>query len=77
MSEYQLYLLSDDDRDLAREVHTCIDDHAAILVGRSLCFDHNIDIWHEARRVARIEKGDFSIGFRPRKLKNDPPFLHK
>lgn len=63
MPNYQLYLLSDDDRDVGRQDHSCADDRAAILIGRSLCFDQNIDIWHEARRVARVQKGDFAIGF--------------
>lgn len=63
MPYYQLYLLSDDDRDVARQDHSCADDHAAVQIGRSLCFDQNIDIWHEARRVARVQKSDFAIGF--------------
>ena len=62
MAHYQLYFLSDDDREVNREDHVCIDDRAAILMGRSLCFDYNIDIWHDARRVARVSRGDFSLG---------------
>lgn len=61
MFHYQLYFLADDDRDVLRQDHCCTDDSAAILIGRSLCFEYNIDIWHDARRVARVQKGDFSL----------------
>lgn len=61
MARYQLYFLTEDDRDVNREDHSCTDDRAAILMGRSLCLEHNIDIWHDARRVARVSRGDFSL----------------
>jgi len=56
---YQLYFLDDDDRDIARQEHRCADDRAAVRRGRSLCMEHNIDIWDNARRVARIHKEQF------------------
>lgn len=61
MTAYQLYFLNDDDRDVARQDHVCADDPAAIRMGRSLCFEHNIDIWNGARRVARIPQGNFAL----------------
>jgi hypothetical protein len=65
MTHYQFYFLNDCDRDVARQDYSCADDRAAIFIGRSLCFDHNIDIWHEARRVSRVQKSDFGLGFQP------------
>jgi hypothetical protein len=64
MTKYQLYFLGDGDRDVAREDHRCADDRAAILIGRSLCLDHNIDIWQDTRRVARVSRGDFGLALR-------------
>jgi len=64
MTQYQLYFLSDEDRDVAREDHFCSDDRAAIVMGRSLCRDYNIDIWQDARRVARVSVADFGLDLR-------------
>jgi hypothetical protein len=61
MTAYQLYFLDDDDRDVARQDHVCADDRAAIRMGRSLCFEHHIDIWNGARRVARIPRGNLAL----------------
>ncbi|HVO95388.1 MAG TPA: hypothetical protein VMT22_21205 [Terriglobales bacterium] len=64
MTQYQLYFLSDEDRDIAREDHCCSDDRAAIVMGRTLCRDYNIDIWQDARRVARVSVCDFGLDLR-------------
>jgi len=61
MTAYQLYFLNEDDRDVARQDHVCADDPAAIRMGRSLCFEHHIDIWAGARRVARIPRGNLAF----------------
>ena len=61
MIDYQLYFLSDDDRDVDCQGHRCADDRAAVLTGRSLCFENNIDIWQGTRRVARVSRGDFRL----------------
>ena len=65
MTAYQLYFLDDDDRNSGRQDHACANDLAAIRMGRSLCFDHHIDIWNGGRRVARIPKGDIALAPRP------------
>ena len=62
--DYQLYFLGDDDRDVDRQDHRCADDRAAVLTGRSLCFENNIDIWQGTRRVARVSRGDFRLALR-------------
>ena len=64
MTQYQLYFLSDEDRDIAREDHCFSDDRAAIVMGRTLCRDYNIDIWQDARRVARVSICDFGLDLR-------------
>lgn len=61
MSPYQFYLLNSADRDVDRQVHSCTNDRAAVQMARSLCFDNNIDIWQDARRVARVGRDDFSM----------------
>jgi hypothetical protein len=61
MINYQLYFLSDDDRDVNHQDHCCADDHAAVLIGRSLCFENNIDIWQGTRRVGRVSRADFRL----------------
>ena len=60
MIAYQFYLLDEDDRDVDRQDRRCVDDDAAIRVARSLCLENNIDVWCEARRVARIPSGNFA-----------------
>jgi hypothetical protein len=60
MALYQLYFLNDSDRDVERQDHRCADDDAALQIGRSLCFDRNIDVWSGGRRVARIGKDKFA-----------------
>ena len=64
MAQYQLYFLSDEDRDVEQQVFSCLDDHSAILVARSLCRDYNIDVWEDGRRVARVNKRDFGLHLR-------------
>lgn len=64
MSRYQFYLLNSADRDVDRQVHSCMDDQAAVQMARSLCFDNNIDVWQGARRVARVKKADFAMAGR-------------
>lgn len=61
MSQYQFYLLNSADRDVDQQMHRCQDDHAAVQLARSICFDNNIDIWQGARRVARVGKSDFAV----------------
>ena len=65
MIAYQLYFLDDDDRDAGRQDHVCADDPAAIRMGRTLCFEHHIDIWNGGRRVARIPKGNIALAPKP------------
>ncbi|MBN9545456.1 MAG: hypothetical protein J0I19_08280 [Alphaproteobacteria bacterium] len=64
MTQYQLYFLSDEDRDIARHDYCCSDDRAAIVMGRTLCQDNSIDIWQNGRRVARVSVGDFGLRLR-------------
>jgi hypothetical protein len=65
MVEYQFYLLNEDDRDVARQDYCCADDQAAMEVARSLCLENRIDVWSQARRVARIGQSEFAFGRRP------------
>ena len=60
MIAYQFYLLDDNDSDVARQDHSCTDDNAAIQVARSICLENNVDVWSEARRIARIGQSDFA-----------------
>ena len=61
MTLYQLYFLNDSDRDTARQDHRCANDGEARRIGRTLCFDGNIDIWCDGRRVARISQDQFAL----------------
>lgn len=58
MARYQLYLLDRFGRAIKREDHDCSNDGAAVLQGRSLCQEHDVDVWREDRRVARVHRGD-------------------
>ena len=61
MALYQLYFLNDLDRDVGRQELRCANDSEALRMTRSLCFDRNIDIWCDGRRVARVSRDQFAL----------------
>jgi hypothetical protein len=61
MALYQLYFLNDSDRDVGRQELRCASDKEALRVTRSLCFDRNIDVWNDGRRVARVSRDQFAL----------------
>lgn len=61
MALYQLYFLNDADRDVDCQERECANDREAMKIGRSLCFDSNIDVWNDGRRVARIGQDSFAL----------------
>lgn len=63
MREYQFYFLTDQDRDVERQDHCCMNDREAVQLGRKLCRHYNIDIWQDGRRIARVSKHEFGFDF--------------
>jgi hypothetical protein len=61
MALYQLYFLNDQDRDVSHQEMNCASDGEALRVTRALCFDRNIDIWCDGRRVARVSRDQFAL----------------
>jgi len=62
MALYHLYFFDGDGRNVDRRAFDCADDHAALQMARSLCLDHDIDVWQKARRIAQVKPGDFAFG---------------
>jgi hypothetical protein len=61
MALYQLYFLNEQDRDVGRQELRCASDGEVLRMSRSLCFDRNIDIWCDGRRVARVSRDQFAL----------------
>jgi hypothetical protein len=61
MALYQLYFLNEMDRDVGRQELRCANDGEVLRMSRSLCFDRNIDIWCDGRRVARVSRDQFAL----------------
>ena len=61
MALYQLYFLNDQDRDVSHQEMSCASDGESIRATRALCFDRNIDIWCDGRRVARVNRDQFAL----------------
>jgi hypothetical protein len=60
MIHYCFYLLDAAGHCLARQDHRFADDLDALDKARSLCADHDIDIWQGTRRVASVKKEEIS-----------------
>lgn len=54
---YKLFLLRDGDWS-ARSKRHCADDLDALEAARALCRDHVVEVYADARLVARVKQGD-------------------
>ena len=53
---YRFYWLDWRERIVRREEHYCRDDLEALEIAESLNVGHDIEVWQNARRVARVRK---------------------
>lgn len=59
MPLYRVYTLSKDERiQSAARIIDCPDDEAAIQKARQFLDGHSLEIWHEARKISRLDPDD-------------------
>ena len=60
MALYRLYLLQDGEN-VGRITQNCADDLDALAAARALCQDQIVEVYTEARLVARVTPGDEAL----------------
>lgn len=57
MVEYQLYILTEDDRIKSREDICCEDDESAKRAARQMVDGHAVELWQASRKIAKFLPG--------------------
>jgi hypothetical protein len=58
MATYRFMLLNASGRVVDGDLQDCVDDLAALERARTLSRSHVIDIWQDARHIAKVKQGD-------------------
>ena len=58
MNQYEIHLLDGLQVPVIVRAYTAPDDLAALDEAERLCKNHDIEVWHGDRRVARVKKGN-------------------